>query len=261
MTQLIKPGGLSFVSAPFYMDGAFYIKAFGLGAGTATLEIVTVLVTGQGIAQSSPCAQPSDNSLVTVTSAAQYPDYALCTTSPIGAIPVGGWYRLILSGTTTLASSDVSVEGISVEQARAIPKPRSCSASALVATVYCPSYRYESCGCNEVGFAYRNNALKDPAATIGIGNCTLGTDFWIYPTQGITGAIRHEVPVFDGDGITLLGYAANSSSCAPPCLCSSGGSGSSPYLVSTAISSTGVISNTMSDGSVIVSNEPVAPIC
>lgn len=86
---------------------------------------------------------------------------------------------------------------------------------AVADPVYCPSFLYDACGCDEVGYGYRDNALKDPAATVQVTACDGSTVMWIYPTAGVTGAVRHEVPYSEEDG-TVLGYMANNSDCAPP---------------------------------------------
>ena len=86
---------------------------------------------------------------------------------------------------------------------------------AVIVPEYCPSFRYEGCDCNEVGFAYRDNALKDPAATVQVTACDGATVMWIYPEAGVTGNVRHEIPYSEDGGATILGYLANQSDCAP----------------------------------------------
>lgn len=86
---------------------------------------------------------------------------------------------------------------------------------AVADPVYCPSFLYDACGCDEVGYGYRDNALKDPAATVQVTACDGSTVMWIYPTAGVTGKVRHEIPYIE-NGTTVLGYLANQSDCAPP---------------------------------------------
>jgi hypothetical protein len=128
---------------------------------------------------------------------------------------------------------------------------------------YCPSFYLDTCGCNEAGYAYRDNALRDPAATVAIVDCLGGTAAWVYPTAGITGVVRHEVPYYENN--VLLGYAANQSDCAPPLRATTTVNVAAPSitlpaptLVATAVSPTGVVTNTLSNGSTVVSNEPAA---
>jgi len=87
--------------------------------------------------------------------------------------------------------------------------------AAVVPPVYCPSFALDACGCDEMGFGYRDNALRDPAATVAVTACDGETVMWIYPAAGVTGTVRHEVP-YSEDDITTLGYMANNSDCAPP---------------------------------------------
>jgi len=87
------------------------------------------------------------------------------------------------------------------------------------AVTYCPGYRFETCGCAETGFAYFDNALKDPAATVQILACDGSTVAWIYPTAGVTGVVRHEIAYLDNNAV--VGYLANTSDCAGPASCKS----------------------------------------
>jgi hypothetical protein len=163
----------------------------------------------------------------------------------------------------------------------------------VVPPVYCPSFYLDTCGCNEVGYAYRDNALRDPAATVAIVDCLGDTAAWIYPAAGVTGTVRHEVPYYENN--VLLGYAANQSDCAPPVRANTTVNVAAPAvttnvaapvvnvaapvtnvaaptvnvaapsvtlpaptLVATAVSPTGVVTNTLSNGNTVVSNEPAA---
>lgn len=94
-------------------------------------------------------------------------------------------------------------------------KAAASAVTKAAATVYCPSFLYDACDCGEVGYGYRDNALKDPAATVKVTACDGATVMWIYPAAGVTGKVRHEVP-YTEDGNTVLGYLANQSDCAPP---------------------------------------------
>lgn len=91
--------------------------------------------------------------------------------------------------------------------------------AAIPVIEYCPSFRFDGCDCDEVGFGYRDNALKDPAATVKVTACDGATVMWIYPNEGVTGNVRHEVPYSEDGGNTVLGYLANQSDCAPPHCC------------------------------------------
>lgn len=130
-------------------------------------------------------------------------------------------------------------------------------------TTYCPSFYLDVCGCNEVGYAYRDNALRDPAATVQILDCLNQTAAYVYPTSGVTGAVRHEVPYYEN--AVLVGYAANQSDCAPSLRATTVVNVAAPNitlpaptLVATAVSTTGVVTNTLSNGTTVVSNEPAA---
>lgn len=133
-------------------------------------------------------------------------------------------------------------------------------------TVYCPSFRMDLCGCAEIGFAYRDNALRDPAATVAVMGCNGLVDAYIYPAAGVTGVVRHEVPYYDDDGVTVLGYMANQSDCATEVtpvvtvnVAAPNVTLPAPTLVATQVSPLGVVTNTLSNGSTVVSNEPASP--
>jgi hypothetical protein len=97
----------------------------------------------------------------------------------------------------------------------------SCGSAARVSVVtlsYCPSLRLDTCNCavecgQEIGYGYRDNALRDPAATVEVTHCT-GEISYVYPAPGVYGGVRAEVPYYDG-GDTVVGYLANNSDCAP----------------------------------------------
>lgn len=87
--------------------------------------------------------------------------------------------------------------------------------TATSATCYCPSQRVSCSG--EAGFGFHADDPKDPAATVEMAPCTGDTSvdsIWIYPSSGP----GHTVKVVDCDG-TLIGYAANTSTCAADCGC------------------------------------------
>lgn len=295
MSVLIEPGGISFYSIPFEVSKPVAITAFGLGAGSATVEMLRV--SGQSIPQTKQScpATPSGTQLVVVDSQ-PYDCFKVCAGSPIGAITVPGWYRVVLSGDTTLATAYVASEQVSEAVVSLLPNCGTCeppepecpnvsitavatSTEEIIVTVvsggpvdislggqeyfgitgsqvfgfltpdtvytavatsacgkkatattrtqaepvvppaptYCPSFRFEACDCTEVGFGYRNNALRDPAATVQVLACDGETVMWVYPAAGVTGNVRHEVPYYDDDAV--VGYLANNSDCAPPCPC------------------------------------------
>jgi hypothetical protein len=144
---------------------------------------------------------------------------------------------------------------------------------APVPPAYCPSLRLDVCGCSEVGFAFRAGDSTDPAATISIIGCTGAVEGLIYPTPGV----GHTVPYTDG-GTTVVGYLANQSACAPEVSAVTNVYTSvaapvvnvaapdvsitlpAPTLVATSVSPLGVVTNTLTDGTTVVSNEP-APGC
>ena len=150
-------------------------------------------------------------------------------------------------------------------------------------TTYCPSMRLNGecgTGCGEIGFAYRNNSLRDPAATVPVLACDGSTVAYIYPAEGITGAVRHEIPYYQAG--VAIGYAANTSACAAelsPVVNVSVAAPKvtvaaptvnvaaptvnlpAPNLVATAIGATGIVTNTLSNGTTVVSNEPFPNNC
>ena len=143
------------------------------------------------------------------------------------------------------------------------------------ATTYCPSLRLNSAcgvGCSEEGFAFRNNSLADPAATVSVMACGSTTVGKIYPTDGITGSIRHEIPYYEAG--VIIGYMANQSSCAPvatpvtyvqPNISVAAPEVTitlpAPNLLATSIGATGIVTNTLSNGTTVVSNEPFPNNC
>jgi hypothetical protein len=145
------------------------------------------------------------------------------------------------------------------------------------APTYCPGLRFEACDCADTGFGYYDNALKDPAATVKVTACDGTTVMWIYPTSGMTGNVRHEVPYSEVDGV-VLGYLANNSDCAPPASCCTTVSVAAPVVnvaapavtnnvtlpaptvVSTEwVGTDGALKITLSDGSSVTS-QPI-PAC
>jgi hypothetical protein len=125
MTQLISAGGASFLSKPFHTTSPIVITALGLGAGKATLQLITVVDTTQPN-NGTPCNPKADVSNLIVTSRTNYPCFKLCAASPIGAVPIGGWYVVSLTPDTTLATASVTYEQVSIEQANAVPKCNDC---------------------------------------------------------------------------------------------------------------------------------------
>lgn len=127
MTQLISAGGATFVSQPFFTESPVVIKALGLGTGKLTLQIVTVIdkTTPNG---GTICKPIADTSSLLVTSSLDYPCFKLCAASPVGAVPIGGWYTVLLSADSSLSTADVSYQYVSIEQANAVPKCNGCEA-------------------------------------------------------------------------------------------------------------------------------------
>jgi hypothetical protein len=95
-----------------------------------------------------------------------------------------------------------------------------CGTERWVATTtacgYCPSMRLS---CNgEPGYGFHLLDPKDPAATVELASCD-GTDsIWIYPTAG-PGHTAAQYECKPDGTLTLLGYGANRSDCAPDCGC------------------------------------------
>lgn len=137
--------------------------------------------------------------------------------------------------------------------------------------VYCPSLRLDSGGCGtgggccaaEVGFAYRDNAFRDPAATVELPHCN-GEVSYAYPAPGMYGVVRAEVPYFDG-GAVAVAYLANQSDCAPPVQSCVQVNNTvqppvnnitlpAPNLVAHSFASDGTLTSTLSNGGQVVSN-------
>lgn len=139
-----------------------------------------------------------------------------------------------------------------------------------VPVVYCPSLRISCDG--QPGFGFHEMDPKDPAATVEMAPCTGDTsvdNLWIYPSAGP----GHTIKVMDCDG-TLIGYAVNKSDCAPDCGCPEtvinvtnkftpvtnvaapevNITQAAPNVVAHTLSTDGVLTSTLSDGSTVVSN-------
>lgn len=148
------------------------------------------------------------------------------------------------------------------------------SAKTLDVPEYCPSLQLDEgacAGCGmENGYAYRDNALRDPAATVAIPHCN-GEVSYIYPTAGQFGVNRAEIPYYGG-GAVILGYLANRSACAPDTGMTVNVSNAfspvnnvapavnnitlpAPNLVATSVDAQGRITNTLSTGATVVSND------
>lgn len=143
-----------------------------------------------------------------------------------------------------------------------------------VPVTYCPSLRISCDG--QAGFGFHLLDPKDPAATVELAPCPGDTSMdsiWIYPSAGP----GHTLKVTDCDG-NPIGYAANKSDCAPDCGCpkdpvitvnnsfkptTNVGAPNitlpAPNLVAHALSDTGVLTSTLSNGQTVVSNP--LPIC
>ena len=93
----------------------------------------------------------------------------------------------------------------------------SACAAARAAPTYCPSLQLDTGGCDsaggEIGYAYRDNTERDPAATVQLPHCT-GEISYAYPAPGVYGSIRAEVPYYGGTS-EIMAYLANRSDCAP----------------------------------------------
>lgn len=79
----------------------------------------------------------------------------------------------------------------------------------VVPPVYCPSLRLDVCDCNEVGFAYREGDIIDPAATELILACDGSTIGFAYPTPRPGATVPYE------DNNVVIAYLKNRSDCAP----------------------------------------------
>lgn len=162
---------------------------------------------------------------------------------------------------------------------------------AVTATAcgFCPSMRL-SCDGSVPGFGFHDMDVIDPLATVEMAPCAGDTTtdrIRIYPSAGP----GHTVKITDCDGV-LVGYAANRSDCAPDCGCpkdpviniktyvaapevtnnfapttnvaapevtnnfapTTNVSLPAPNLVAHALSNTGVLTSTLSDGSTVTSN-------
>lgn len=272
MTPLILAGGATFVSKPFHASGAFYIQATGLGLGNLVLEIVSVKEIGRqsgdsacGNGASLVCNPEPNCATVVVIDSLLYPDFVLCRFSPLGAVPVGGWYRVVLSSDTPLATASVGYEQISIEQAIPLLKLGGCA--------YCPSLLLSaSCNkCGEQGYAYRLGDNRDPKATVAVLDCLGATAAYVYPTPSAGITVE-----YTGGTSTVIGYLANSSKCAPATneaavinvnvppaqVTVNNISGAvDKFPVALKVDPDGMTTMTMNDGSQVISNAPTAPIC
>jgi hypothetical protein len=174
----------------------------------------------------------------------------------------------------------VLFEGLALDVVYTVVATNACgnraSATARTAAppppppVYCPSLRLDSGRCSgcvqEIGFAYRNNALRDPAATVALPHCN-GEVSYAYPAEGVYGTVRAEVP-FYGGGDTVLGYLANQSECAPPIEETASPQNyfsptvvlPAPSVVAHSMSADGALTTTLSSGAQVVSN-PIPTSC
>jgi hypothetical protein len=250
MKPLITAGGATFVSKPFFQDSPFYLQALGLGSGRLTLEIITVKTAGSNSNGTLCDPKPGDENLVVISSLA-YPDFTLCGLAPFGAVPVGGWFRVILSADSSLATADVQVDGIGIEQAVAIGMPTACAYCASVPML-------------DGGFGFSLSDQRDPLATVEMTPCagdTTTESIWLYPAS-VSGAT---IKVTDCDG-AVIGYAKNTSKCASASSANNGTCGASAIpvvpvvpaadirLTALAFSSDGVLTATLSNGSIVTSN-------
>jgi hypothetical protein len=260
----------------FTIDKQVTVSAIGIPAGvTITFEMLHLEAPAYEAMCDAACPElpPSKNPTVTawqqlmccaempVRINAATPSIVLDTPQKVRlrAVMTGFDFSATpFSGVVTVVDSDSQITNDAMRGC--CPDPVVVVPPPPAPTVYCPSFYYSACdGCNQVGYAFRDNGLRDPAATVQISDCDGGVVAFIYPTAGITGAVRHEVPYFDETG-AVVGYLANQSDCAPPLEQNVNVTVQAPVvpnvprLVATNVADDGTITNTMSDGSTVVSN-------